>query len=466
MTHRLTDLRSVLEAPKDAASLSVFRVLYGVMVAISAIRFFVYGWIDDLFVRPRFFFRYWGIDWLGSPSPMSLRIIFGALVVLGLAVAAGAFYRVAVVTLVVLFTYVQLLDVTNYLNHYYLVSLLGVLLAFMPLERAHSVDAWRRPSIARDWHPAWCTYLLRFQIGVVYFYAGLAKLSADWLVHAQPLNIWLSARTHFPVVGSLFDERAVAYAFSWAGFIYDTSVPLLLSWRRVRPFAYAIVLGFHAMTSALFPIGMFPVIMTAAALVFFDADWPRKLARHVRLGLQSSSLPVKSSGLAASSSVRPTGRGFRGALLLAGVYVTIQVLVPLRAHAYGGNVAWHEQGMRFSWRVMVREKNASVTYVLEDLSTGRTRLVRPREYLDARQEREFSTQPDLILQLAHRIASDERARGRQVRVRVQAIASLNGRPPAPLIDPDVDLATVRDGVARARWIMPAPDQAPPHLRPT
>ena len=127
--------------------------------------------------------------------------------------------------------------------------------------------------------PAWCIYLLRFQVAVVYVNAGLAKATADWLLHAQPLNIWLSARTDLPVVGPYLDLPAVAYAAAWAGFLFDTTIAFFLLWRRTRPFAYVVVLAFHVATHLLFPrIGMFPVIMVVAALVFFDPSWPRAAA--------------------------------------------------------------------------------------------------------------------------------------------------------------------------------------------
>jgi vitamin K-dependent gamma-carboxylase len=112
---------------------------------------------------------------------------------------------------------------------------------------------------------------------------------------------------------------------------------------------------------------------------------------------------------------------------------------------------------------MVREKNASVTYSVTDRATGRRWEVQPRDYLDARQEREFGTQPDLVWQLAQRIARDARARGLDVEVRADAIASLNGRPPARLVDPNVDLARVSDGLAPKAWIAPSPVGPPPHL---
>jgi len=114
---------------------------------------------------------------------------------------------------------------------------------------------------------------------------------------------------------------------------------------------------------------------------------------------------------------------------------------------------------------MVREKNGSVTYKVTYPDTGRRILVMPRTYLTKHQEREMSGQPDMILRLAHHIGREYSARsGQQVEVRVDAIASLNGRPSARLIDPKVDLMLINDSVAPAAWILDAPAGDPPHFR--
>jgi vitamin K-dependent gamma-carboxylase len=424
----------------DAAALVVFRVVLGTIVTISALRFLAYGWVDELFVKPTFFFKYWGFSWVHALPGAGMHVLFVALAVMGVMFAFGIAHRIVAPLLFVAFAYVQLIDVTNWLNHYYLVSLLLLLSSFMPLGRGVATV------------PAWCTWLLRFQVGVVYFYAGLAKLSGDWLLHAQPLDIWLHARTDVPILGALFGSRTVAYAFAWGGFLFDTMVPAFLLWRRSRPFAYAVLVGFHATVGLLFPIGMFPWIMIASALVFFDPSWPRKLLLR----------PLPILARVTTRSPARTSRVFAG---LALAYCALQVLVPLRTHVYGGNVLWHEQGMRFSWRVMAREKNGSITYVAFSPKAGRTWFVSPRKYLTDRQERELSSQPDLVLQLAHHVRDELRAQGHDsVQVRVEAIVSLNGRAGAPMIDPKIDLATVDDGMAKASWILPAPEGPPIHLR--
>lgn len=114
---------------------------------------------------------------------------------------------------------------------------------------------------------------------------------------------------------------------------------------------------------------------------------------------------------------------------------------------------------------MVREKAGEVVYRVR-LPDGREQHVPPSRYLTAYQEREMSGQPDLILQLAHHVGAElTAAHGAPVEVRADAFASLNGRPPHRLIDPDVDLMQVRPTLAPADWILPMPDAPPPRLRP-
>lgn len=454
-SHRLVGIgRSVAQAlarPTDISALAAFRILLGLTLFVGLVRFMAQGWVRTQFVEPQMAFTYWGFGWVPRPPEWGMNALFLLLAACALCISAGLLYRLAAALFFVGFSWVQLLDVTNYLNHYYLVVLLSLLLTVLPLHRAWSVDAWWRPSIRRATLPAWMTWLLRFQVGVVYFYAGKAKFTGDWLLHAQPLGIWLSSRSETPIVGALFDQPWVAYAASWAGFLFDTTIVAFLLARRTRPFAYAVVILFHLCTHVLFDIGMFPWIMIVSALVFFSPTWPRKLLRRA---------PASPEG--ASAEARPLRRW---ALVLGATWCLVQVLVPLRHHLYPNQLLWAEQGMRFAWKVMVREKSGSVTFHVTDPGSGRTWQVTPQSYLTSRQVREMSAQPDLILQMAQRIARDFEARGiAGAEVRAEAWVSLNGRPPALLLDPTIDLARVRDGLGAAAWILPPPEGPPLALR--
>lgn len=459
--------RAALLEPVDVAWLAAFRVAFGLTMCVSMLRFLAYGWIDALFVRPRFHFKYWGFSWVEPLPAGDMHALFAVLAGLALCVALGAFYRVTCALFVIGFLYLSLIDVTNYLNHYYLASLLGLLLLVAPAHRAGSLDALLFRGLSTRFVSAGWLTLFRFQVGVVYTFAGLAKMHADWLLHGQPLGIWLGARTDLPLVGRLFASAPVPLLMSWAGCLFDGTIVLWLSLKRTRPYAYLLVIAFHLATRVLFPIGMFPVIMVVSALVFFSPSWPRAW-----LGRLGSWLPARfasSAKLSRPSTVAPghvLSRRAASGLALGAVYSVVQLLVPLRGLLYGGNVLWHEQGMRFSWRVMVREKNGAVTFLVRSKATGRTWQVSPQRYLTRLQEREMSAQPDLILQLAKHVQRDFAERGLgPVEVRVDALASLNGRRMARLIDPEVDLTTVSDGLGRATWILPAPSEPPPGIHP-
>jgi vitamin K-dependent gamma-carboxylase len=453
----LRDVERALLQPVDIAWLSAFRVLFGLVMAVSMERFLAYGWVDTLLLAPRFHFHYWGFAWV---APLDAGVMHGLFWILGglaLAMAAGLAFRVTSALFAIGLTYIQLIDVSTYLNHYYLAALLAWLFAVSPANRAWSIDAWIAKRRGREADPtvakAWLA-LFRVQIGVVYVFAGLAKAQSDWLLHGQPLGIWLGASTDLPLLGRLFTIDGVPLVMSWFGFLFDTTIVLWLSSKRTRPWAYAVIVVFHVFTRLLFDIGMFPLIMTVAALVFFSPSWPRRLLRRAAFTPEPRS-PI------APRSILP-----RAALVAGAVYCAIQLLVPLRCHLYGGNVLWHEQGMRFSWRVMVRAKGGATTFLVRQKETGRVFHVSPRDYLAPFQENEMSSQPDLVLQLAQHIAQDFAARDLGgVEVRAESKVALNGRRGALMIDPEVDLTTVRDGLAPARWIRPAPTEPPPHTRP-
>jgi vitamin K-dependent gamma-carboxylase len=427
--------------PVDIASLAAFRIVFGLLMFAGIVRFLGTGWIERMYGEPRFFFTYPGFGWVEAWPVWGMYLHYSVLAALALLIAAGVFYRVATALFVLGFAYTQLIDVTNYLNHHYLVVLLGALLVFLPAHRAWSVDAWRRPALRADTVPAWTVWLLRFQVGVVYVFAGLAKAQPDWLVHAQPMNIWLSARTDTPLIGPWLDERWVAYAMSWGGFLFDTTIVLWLSWRRTRLAAYVVLVGFHAAVGYFFNIGMFPFIMVTSALIFFSPSWPRRLLRRP--------VPVIDA---------PAPPPPRTMLAVIALYVALQIVLPLRHHVYPGAVLWNEDGMRFSWQVLVREKHGAVTFLVR-FPDGRQLEVPPRRYLTARQEREMAGQPDLILQLARRIAADYPG----ATVHADTRVSLNGRPSRPMIDPTFDLARVVDFGPRD-WVLPAPTTPPIHLR--
>jgi len=444
--------------PVDNASLIAFRIFFGALMLASVVRFWAYGWIRDIYIAPPFHFHWLGFSWLEPWPGLGMYIHFAILGLASACIMLGLFYRLATVIFFFTFTYVELLEKATYLNHYYLISLLGLLLIFMPLHHSVAIDAWRRPSLRRDTAPAWVLWLLRFQIGVVYFFAGVAKIGPDWLLRGEPLGIWLAAHTNIPLVGPWLAERWVARSASFFGAAFDLSVVFFLLHDRTRKWAYALVVVFHAFTGYLFPIGIFPWVMTFSALIFFPADWPRRLlAKMPRVAAwgQNDSVPTLSDELAVTGKRAWIGRV--GLAFLA-IYVLLQILIPLRRFLYPGNTAWTEEGFRFAWRVMLVEKVGFVEYRVRDVKTGRETILDPARYLSPLQMKMMAMSPDMILEMAQMIARDEKKRGKDVEVRADAFVTMNGRPSQRLVDPNTNLALEKDSIWPKRWILPLDDR--------
>ena len=437
--------------PVDGSSAAVFRIAFGLVALTAVIRFFAYDWIDQLYVEPAHHFSYVGFEWVHAwPAPW-MQLHVAALGVLALAITLGWRYRASALLFTLGFTYIELIDKTTYLNHYYFISLAGMLLCILPTHRAWSLDARRLRSDGAV--PRWTVWALRSQVAVVYAFAGLAKLNPDWLLNAAPLRIWLPQHAELPLIGSLLDELWVAYALSWAGAAFDLTVVAWLLWGRSRPIAFVVLIAFHLITGQLFMIGVFPWMMIAAALIFFAPDWPRRLQWFRPARRPEPATPLEPRAVAARG--QPTRRA-RALVLIALVAVAVQIVVPLRHQLYPGSVRWNEEGYRFSWRVLLTEKVGSVEYRVTDSADGRTWLVDPATYLSALQAERMTTQPDLILATAQIIRDDYAARGQDVEVRADAFVAVNGRPYARLIDPEIDLARERQGVGAKRWILPEP----------
>ncbi len=453
MRELIERIRAAGRREVDLASLAAFRIVFGLVMCGGIVRFLATGWIEPMYGEPTWFFTYPGFGWVHAWPVWGMYVHYGVLAVLALAIALGAFHRIACALFTIGFAYTQLIDVTNYLNHHYLVVLVGVLLTALPANALWSLDVRRRPALRRATIPAWMLWLVRFQIGVVYVFAGLAKAKTDWLVHAQPLDLWLAARTHTPLIGGWLDEPWVARVASWAGFAFDTTIVAWLSWRRTRVVAYLALIGFHGFTGYLFNIGMFPLIMTSSALIFFSPGWPRRVLGWVGRPTVEPVGPV-------AASAPPS----RAIVILIGIHVVLQLALPLRHLVYPGNVLWNEDGMRFAWHVMIREKHGEVTFIAR-FADGRSLRVPARRYLTGRQEREMGGQPDLILQLARHVGDDLHAKGyANFTLHAETTVSLNGRAPIPMIDPAVDLLQVSDWGSRS-WVLDEPVDRPPTLVP-
>lgn len=445
-------LNDIIYKPYSIAPLVIFRVLFGFIMFVSVMRFIINGWVQSQYLDPQFFFSYYGFEWIKPLGAAGTYALFIIMAVAALAVMVGAFYRFSATIFFLAFTYIELIDKTNYLNHYYFVSLVSLVMIFLPAHRRFSLDILRKPALRITQVPYWCILVIQLQLALVYFYAGVAKLNYDWLIEALPLRMWLPPHGHLPVVGGLLEQVWVAYFFSWFGAIYDLTIPFLLFYRKTRPYAYFAVVAFHVVTWLLFPIGMFPFIMILATLIFFAPDFHERIIA----GLKALLSQLRMYKDVAVSGVRNFAAPRYNHLLAGGfaVFLFIQVLMPWRFILYPGELFWTEQGYRFSWRVMLMEKAGYTIFKITDPATGQSWEAYAHDYLTPMQEKQMSTQPDMILQYAQFLEQEYIKKGiSDPEIRVDAYVTLNGKGSRLLIDPNVDLTREKEGFHHKKWIL-------------
>lgn len=460
--------------PIDGASLAYFRIAFGAIMIWEVWRYFTKGWISRYWIDPVMNFTYYGFHWVQPLPGHGMYWLFGCLGVWAAGILLGWHYRLCATLFFLGFTYSFLLEQARYLNHFYLVCLISFLMIFIPAHRTWSVDARRKRAIARPTVPAWGLWLLRAQLAIVYFYAGVAKLNPDWF-RGEPLRTWLQDHPDFPLIGPYFGQDWMVYLLSYGGLVLDLAIAPFLLWRRTRWAALAFVTTFHLMNVRLFNIGIFPWFMIAATLLFLAPDWPRRWGRGLAQGLrllgiqglgptrsgrnQTRLLPAASLG--SRVGVGGSDRSKRILAVLLGLYLLWQVLFPLRHFLYPGNVNWTYEGHQYAWHMKLLSKQAEVEYMVVDLPSRQTWFVSPENYLDRWQARKIGSRPDLILQFAHFLADEAAAAGYpDVVVRANVMLSLNGRPYARFVDPTVDLAAERRTLAPKPWILPMPTGGP------
>ncbi|MEJ1237736.1 HTTM domain-containing protein [Chryseolinea sp. T2] len=448
-------MTSYFQRNTSAAPLAVFRVILGSMLFVSIVRFWLNGWIESVYVRPKYHFSFYCFEFI-KPLGGYTYLIFAICGLAALLVMLGLYYKAAIVTLFLSFTYIELIDKSTYLNHYYFISMICMMMIFLPANVYFSLDARRNHNIKCDAVPSWTVDVIRGFVAIVYVYAGLAKINSDWLLHAQPLRIWLPSRNDMFLIGPLFNKVWVAFAFSWMGCLYDLSIPLLLSFRVSRLPAFCAVVIFHLLTAWLFPIGMFPYIMIGTSLIFFPASFHERLISSIRgwfsrIGLNTfQSIPGRAFQVSKFKNL--------GAATFFSLFFIVQIILPWRYLVYPDELFWTEEGYRFSWRVMLMEKAGHAEFTVRDVN-GYFENVNNNDFLTPLQEKMMAAQPDMLLQYAHILEDHYKKKGFvSPQVYVDSYVTLNGRLGRPMISPTTDLAKLRDNLQHKYWILPFNDE--------
>lgn len=426
------------------APLVVYRILFGLMLFYGGLHSIGKNDIVVRFTAPKFFFKYYGFGWVEYVGEQGIYIVYGIWLLCSMLVLLGLFYRIAIVGLFLAFTYLHLLDATNYINHYYAISIFALFLIGLPAHAAGSLDVWRKPTIRKLTIPRWHTTIFKWQVTIIYIGAAIAKMNVDWLYYAMPMRAWLLQQQDFPIIGFLFQYNWVHYLASWIGLLFDLTIVGWLVWKPTKKYAYLAVLAFHIFTGLLLNIGLFPFLMIITTTFFWPQQWQQWLLISI------DKRHTNTIGTDKSENSLPTW-----ITLVIGVHFMLQIVLPLRHWLYEGNAIWTEEGYRFSWWVMRAEKDGYATFYIKDRLSDRKWEVTNSDFLTPFQEKRMAIRPDHILQYAHYLSDIYSRRYGLVApvVTADVFVTLNGRTSQRLIDGEVNLAAQMRKLQHYEWIL-------------
>ena len=480
VTGRLARLSARASRPVSGQSLAVFRIAFGFLMLNDVVHLLRHDWLTGFYIDRAILFPYYGLEVPALPAPW-LHLVWGLCGLCCVAVALGAFYRIAIWGFNAIFIYFFLLDQLLYLNHFYMIALFGLLLGCTDAHRCWSLDRRLGRIGGTREVPLWNLLILQFQVEVILVFAGLVKIEIDWL-RGEPLRTWMLERPWSPL-SPLFEIHWITLAAPvLIVLLHVVGAPLLL-WSKTRLWVFLLYCAFHVTNAHLFNIGVFPWMTIAATTILFSPQWPTILFRRIGaalIGLWIARPPVPAwidraarivgGRPAAVEGGRTAFRPLHPAALAALVlYALVQIWLPVRdSLLFEGYVGWTEEGQKFSWRMMLYIHGAD----------GRLIAVTPDDeawvidmpaHLDPLQTWMVFAKPEMLLHFVGRMKAHYAETGvGEVRIYADVGKSVNGQPYRRLIDPEVDLAAV-DGMnwfGEDPWVLrPERSQAAEGLLP-
>ena len=425
----------------DNTGISIFRILFGLLLMLEGFGAILTGWVRNVLVTPEFTFSFIPFPFLQPLPGYGMYFYFVALGILGCAIMLGYKYRMAMIGYATLWAGVYFMQKTSYNNHYYLMLLLCWMMVFIPANKRFSLDAKRNPEIRTNHIDRWVYILIIAQIGIVYTYAAVAKIYPDWLDLTVPNGILASLRRN-PHIGWLFAHELNAYAVAYIGIFYDLLIVPALLWKPTRRVAFGISVFFHLFNSIVLQVGVFPYMALSFSVFFFP---PEVLHRVFRIKNQ----------VVYTAKELLVPKNYKTILTVCSIYLIIQVGLPVRHWFIQDDVLWTDEGHKLSWRMMLRSRQGSLNIYVENKETGERERYNYTEVLTHKQARVMEANADLIWQMTQRIKDEK---GPDYAIYVDSKVSINGGRFHTFIDPEQDMAEAKWNYwGHNDWILPSPE---------
>ncbi len=445
MNNQISKAHQYIFAPVNNGSLTLFRILFGFVMAMEFGGALMGGWVKEVFIDTNFNFTFIGFEFLHALHGPVMYWYYAAMFLCAVLVMLGLFYRPAAILMALLWTGVYFSQKNHYNNHYYLMVILCWMMTIVPANKRTALDvSWRKQALSYT-----CSrfYILVFivQIAIMYTFAAIAKMNPDWL-QAMPIKLWFSNKSSSPIFGKLYGQEWFSWFVAYGGLLFDLLITPALLWRKSRTIALYCMFFFHFFNSATFGIGSFPYMAMSLAVFFYP-------------GSSFDNLLKKKENISLPEFHMPSLGKRRAIVAFFSLYFIWQMFLPIRHHFIEGDVTWTEEGHRMAWRMMLRTKNGSSHYVVKDKKTGERWDVDPKDYLLPFQVNDVAHHPDMIWQFAQLLKKEYNAKGHDVAVYGFCYCSLNGKPQKFIVDPSVDLgAEPWYAFKHHKWLMSGPER--------
>ena len=425
----------------DNSSLIVFRVIFGLLIALECWGAIFTGWIKRVLIESQYNFHFIGFDFLQPLPGYGMYFYYVIMGLLGIFIMIGFYYKWSISAFTLLWTAAYLMQKSAYNNHYYLLILISIFMLIVPAHRYLSYDTRNRYIEEKYSMPQWVNLFIIAQLFIVYVYASVAKMYPDWL-DLSVAETLMSYKKNYPLVGRLLQLQPVLYVIAYFGIFFDLLIVPLLLWKKTRVAAFILSIFFHLFNSIIFGIGIFPYLSLAFMLFFFPAKTIK------------TTFKLKKPLYINNEIIKPDYKS--GLISFFLVWFVVQLLLPIRHHFIKGDVLWTEEGHRMSWRMMLRTKQNISKFKIVNLNSKKTEYINKRKYLTDKQIGSLG-KPDFIWQFSKMIEADYAKRDIPVAVYADVKISVNERPYYQLTNPELDMTQVKwDYFFHNDWIKSPP----------
>lgn len=420
---KIRQWRMTLARPVDPVNLGCFRICFGILMLFYIYRYRSSSIVSTVYLSSDFHFTFPLFEILGLPLPTAaiMSVILKVMAVSALFITLGLFTRVSSAVFLLTFGYMFLIEKALYQNHYYLILLLSFLFIITGSNRFLAFDAQIFRKQKKYFVPYWHLFLFQVQIALVYFYGGFANLNTDWISGLVTQNIFAGASDGF------------FFATAIGGIILNLCAGVLIMFKSARLSGIVLMLFLQIFIKVYLDVDVHPYLMISSIVLFLESAEIRNF-----LGLFREKKGQAVFVLPREIYADPSRAGV---WVFIGVYLFIQVMMPLRFILLKGPVSWTQIGDRFSWRFFSRENQGHIDFFVTDVLSGNTIEVPRLKGITAESYSQMTFHPDMILQYARYLHGYYQNQGiYSPIVTANSYVSYNGRPFSLFINPDLNLA--------------------------